>query len=198
MNVITQIFQLLARLLKWWVIVEPWEQAVRVRLGKHMKIMEPGLHFRIPFVDAVYVQNVRMRAMFTASQTVSTTDDYLVTVSGVLRYRIVDVMKLQMTLHDAQGTVLNLINAIIAECIATRKKSDITPNVINECVNKIMNLEQYGIGDAVFALQDFAAPRRVIRLIQDVMGQNCYVSNSLTTNMTSRGLEAPGMPSNVR
>lgn len=44
-----------------WVVVAPWEQAVRVRLGKHLSVLNAGVHLKLPFADLVYLQSVRLR-----------------------------------------------------------------------------------------------------------------------------------------
>jgi hypothetical protein len=45
----------------FWVIVQPWEQCLRVRMGKHVRMLPSGFHWRLPLIDTVFKQSVRMR-----------------------------------------------------------------------------------------------------------------------------------------
>lgn len=181
MNFITQLLDFVGRMLRWWVVISPWEQAVRVRLGNRVKLLPSGVHLCVPFMDAVYPQNVRRRAQGCLTQTVSTLDGVLVTFAGTLRYSIVDVMKLQTTLHDASDTVRFEAQAIAAEYIATHEMADVTPSKLARHVTGELDYGRYGLSDAEFAIQDFAAPRRVIRVIQDSLGNGLYGNNGLST-----------------
>ena len=42
MNQILDLIREFFRLFQWWVIIAPWEQAVRVRAGKHLTLLQPG------------------------------------------------------------------------------------------------------------------------------------------------------------
>ena len=55
---------------RWWVIVQPWESCLRVRLGRHVALLAPGVHWRIPYVDQAYRQSVRLRIAHLPTQTV--------------------------------------------------------------------------------------------------------------------------------
>src|SRR6267142_243142 len=95
LNIIQNILDFFKTLLQWWFIVEPWEQAVRVRFGKNVHLFNGGTHFRVPFFDSVYTQNVRRRMTSIGSQTVTTRDRKLVTIHSTLGFTIVDVLLLQ-------------------------------------------------------------------------------------------------------
>ena len=57
-----------------WVTVAPWEMGLRVRLGKTATVLCPGPHWRIPFLDRMFVQQVRLRSLGIGGQTVTTKD----------------------------------------------------------------------------------------------------------------------------
>ena len=46
---------------KFWIVVPPWEVGLRVRLGSNAVRLDPGPHWRIPFVDVVLLVNTRTR-----------------------------------------------------------------------------------------------------------------------------------------
>jgi hypothetical protein len=59
---VKQIIEALKGLLVWWVTVAPWERALRVRLGKRVTLLGPGVHLRIPVADRVFGDSGRAPA----------------------------------------------------------------------------------------------------------------------------------------
>jgi regulator of protease activity HflC (stomatin/prohibitin superfamily) len=146
----------LARLVTWVLMVSPWEQALRVRSGKHVRLLRAGLHLRIPFVDRVYRQSVRRRICTIAPQTITTSDGYAVTVGAALGYSIVDLLRLYETLHDAQDTIEAEIAAIMAGFIASHLRSECLPLAIEQYVMTQAHLQNYGLSAAEFSILSFA------------------------------------------
>lgn len=143
----------------WWgFLVQPWEQGLRVRFGKKIKRYGGGLHFKLPFVDKIYLQNTRLRITDLASQTLTTADGKTVTLSGALQYRVKDIMKLYMNLHMAENTVAQLVQGAIAKHITAadlgRLKSDLwVGQVMRECNG---TLHCWGLSQAQLIITDFA------------------------------------------
>ncbi len=163
---IRALFVQFGELFHWWVIVAPWEQIVRVRLGKHLKMFGAGIHFTIPHVDSVYRQSIRRRICLTAMQTLTTSDGKTVTVSGQLGYAIVDVEKLYQTVHHAEDTLLATMQALVSEYIQQNDAADCTPPKVQEFVQESADLEIYGIGEVSFFVTNFAIVR-TYRLLMD-------------------------------
>ena len=72
METFTALLKQIGQIFRWWVIVAPWEQGLRVRAGKHVLLLKPGLHVRIPYIDQVFIQSSRLRIVHLAMQTVLT------------------------------------------------------------------------------------------------------------------------------
>lgn len=87
------------KLFQWWFTVMPWEQAIRIRRGKTVRLLGAGLYLKIPFIDAVYIQTTRMRMVDMPIQTVSTQDGTTLTIKAVIGYSIKDVQLLYNTLY---------------------------------------------------------------------------------------------------
>lgn len=152
--------------LTWWVIVAPWERALRVRLGKRVVVLDAGIHFRIPGVDRIHIQGIRMRAADLPLQTVTTKDGKAITMAGVLQYAIYDLLKLYNTLQHAEDTIVNLATAIIAQYVATHGLDDCTPAAIQQYVDENIDLSQYGIDQVKCSVVDYAVVK-TYRIIKD-------------------------------
>lgn len=68
MTYIGQLIEFIQRMFVWWVIVQPWEKGIHVRMGKRVKVLNEGIHLRIPFIDQVNIQTTRLRVMQGGSQ----------------------------------------------------------------------------------------------------------------------------------
>jgi hypothetical protein len=154
-------------LLTWWFIVEPWEQAVRVRFGKHVRLFAAGAHIRIPFFDNIYVQNTRRRLLSVGSQTLTTSDRKVLTVHSTIGYVITDILKLQRGLHDADGTIMQHISALLARDIAGHRLKDCGPTAVAARVKADLNLCAYGLDVVEFALTSYVADVRTLRILND-------------------------------
>lgn len=152
--------------LRPWVIICPWQQAVRVRLGSSQKILGPGIHFRIPWADILFVQSVRLRITTLGRQTVSTADGQTITFCGSVGYSIDDIGLLYSTLHHAEDTIMNLVKQAIAEFIYRRNLAECSPDEVNDMVTNVIDLSRYGITVSGVYLTDFSCVR-TFRLIGD-------------------------------
>lgn len=166
MNQIVELITRLTRILVWWAVVNPWERALRVRLGKHVVKLGPGVHLKIPFVDAVFKQSVRRRLANLPLQTLTTRDGKTLSLSGVVGYAVADLDQLYATLQHAEDTIINLALAAIADFVHTHDTADCQPaDVATEAV-ATMSLEKYGLGEVSIHLTDFVYAK-AYRLLSD-------------------------------
>jgi regulator of protease activity HflC (stomatin/prohibitin superfamily) len=85
-----------------FTVIDPWETGVRVRLGKRMKVLTPGLHFVIPFVDATYTSETNTEVFTAGKQTIDGT-----TFEIVGAFRLVDVERYYRELNDDPVTAVS-------------------------------------------------------------------------------------------
>lgn len=156
MNWILQLFQTAKAPFIWWTIVAPWEQALRVRLGKQKVLLQAGIHLKVPGVHAIYKQSVRMRAVASPVQTLTTLDGKTLTLSGSIGYCVTDLEKLYETLHHADDTIRNLCMGAIAQYVHTHNLRECEPAKIEEKALAVVELKQYGLGSVKLYVTDFA------------------------------------------
>jgi regulator of protease activity HflC (stomatin/prohibitin superfamily) len=162
---INDLLSQIVNLFQWWVVIAPWERAIRVRRGKKITVLGPGLHLRIPSLDRFFVQATRKRYMNTPTQAVTTLDGKAITISGGTSYTIEDIGALYNILTDAQDVIQVETMARVAEFIATHNMVDVTPESVQQYVNANLNFEHYGLGGIKFLITDFVAVR-TYRIIQ--------------------------------
>ncbi len=78
-------------------IVTQTEQALVLRFGQPVEgrglVTDPGLHFKIPFVENVVILDKRILDLDMPKQEVLASDNTRIEVDAYLRYRIVDPLK---------------------------------------------------------------------------------------------------------
>jgi regulator of protease activity HflC (stomatin/prohibitin superfamily) len=167
---LTQLLGSIGKPFQWWVVIAAWEAGLLVRLGKTTKLLSPGIHFRIPFLDRVYSQSVRLRIMTTTNQTMATSDGKVVTVSFAVQFAISDLVKLYHEVANPEHTLLNFVLAKSAKYISAHASTDLRPGDIEESINKeISELNAWGLNQLQAFVTGFAFVRTYRLLSNDYM-----------------------------
>jgi hypothetical protein len=166
MNELLQSVLQFLRNLQLWIIVSPWEQALRVRAGKHVKLLGAGIHWKIPFLDSFYLQSVRLRISTLGRQTISSRDRQTFTLAAAMGYAIDDIQQLYNTLHHAEDTLVSLARTAIADYITLHDGADCQPPTIEKAATGTLDFKYYGLKDVRVYITEFASVR-TFRLIGD-------------------------------
>lgn len=160
------------------VIVQPWEKGLRVRFGKHITELYPGVYLKIPYFDAIYVKEDRLRICSIPIQTVTSEDKITVTIDTAVGYRITDLKKLYLTMFHPETNIQNNCMALLTKAIRSDKLNTVSYYEDN-VLNKLKQSLDIGIQFEYFAIKTFAEVR-TYRIIQD----HSWVSETL--NMTEK------------
>jgi len=166
MNQVQQFLEYIFNSFKIWIIIQPWEAGLRVRMGKHIKKLKGGMYFKIPYLDSVYVQEIRLRVLSMPIQTLTSKDGKSITMAASMGYIINNIEKVYQTLYHPELTLVNMAMAEITEYIANTEASSISFNDIQEKIITKMNEQDYGIDIQYYKMNNFAIVR-TYRLIQD-------------------------------
>lgn len=166
MNWLQDILNRIERLLTWWIVVNPWESAVRVTFGKKMRVLAPGMWFKIPFVHNVRVQSVRLRVITCGLQTVTSKDGTTITVRLVIGFSIEDIAKLYNSLDSPDLTMANFAMGETADLIARRTTNECKPETIQDMVKSKLTEQSYGLKLEYVKVTNFAIVR-TYRLMGD-------------------------------
>ena len=166
MNAFVQFLRGITGLFRWWVVVMPWESAVRVWMGKHPRVIGPGVHLRVPIAHAVFKQSVRLRVMNLTVQTITTCDGKTVTLSAAIGFVISDILRLYESVHDFGNSLGNLTLSAIAAYVQEHNAKDCTPALIQAEVAEHINGTRFGLSELQVFITDFAFVR-TYRFITD-------------------------------
>lgn len=144
---------------KWWIVVAPWERALVVRLGKKAKVLNPGIHLRIPFLDRIFVQSIRLRSITASNISTTSKDGKSIVISIGASFSIENIEKLFDSLSTPETTIINQLSNSIVEYIGQNLFKDLSINNIQNDVfgPSVKNLLNYGLGSICVNITGFTA-----------------------------------------
>lgn len=92
-----------------FAIVPMRESLVVERLGKFLKVLDPGLHFLIPFFDRIaYRQDTREEVLDIPSQICISKDNIQIEVDGLIYLKVIDPKKASYGIENYRRASVNL------------------------------------------------------------------------------------------
>jgi regulator of protease activity HflC (stomatin/prohibitin superfamily) len=136
-------------LLRFWVVLQPFERGVQTRLGKFVKVVEPGLTFIIPLgIDHVYFETVVPRTHSLEDQSCTTTDGKQIGFQAVLTYSIRDIEAAILSVNHHEDALKDSCTGAICHTLSEYtwdsivKNEEVLDKVTANCRKKA---EKYGI-----------------------------------------------------
>ncbi|NJF25671.1 SPFH domain-containing protein [Thermococcus sp. Bubb.Bath] len=100
-------------------VIRPYQKGLVERLGKFNRILDPGVHFIIPFMERVKKIDMREHVVDVPPQEVICKDNVVVTVDAVVYYQIMDPVKAAYNVSNFLMAIIKLaqtnLRAIIGE-----------------------------------------------------------------------------------
>ena len=134
--------------------VDETEQAIITQLGKYVKtIQEPGLHFKLPFIQQVHKFESRVLEYDSAAAKIITKDKKHLLLDNYARWQIVDPLKFYQAVRDEIGANARLDDIVFSEIreelarhtlteIVSVNRAEIMDKVAEQCDNRASD---YGI-----------------------------------------------------
>jgi regulator of protease activity HflC (stomatin/prohibitin superfamily) len=93
-------------LFKFWIVIQPYEQAVQLRLGHYRRILSEGLHWLIPFgVDYCISEHIVPTTHSLGDESVTSQDGKSVGFHAVVTYRVSNIEKATLEVADSDHAV---------------------------------------------------------------------------------------------
>lgn len=150
-----------------FVIVNEYERAVVLRLGRYNRTLEPGYRWIIPFfVEDVLKDNVVPRTYNLDAQSLVTIDKKEIVLSTAINCEIVDIRKATLEVEAVDSTVCDVCYGEIGRQINKHTFDEISdqtfPTVLKNSCNRL--IEPYGIKINKVGIIDLS-PTHTFRLI---------------------------------
>ncbi len=122
--------------------VDETEQAIVTQLGKYVRtITEPGLHFKVPFLQSAHKFEDRVLEYDAAAAKIITSDKKHLVIDNYARWRIVDPLKLYQTVRNEFGAQARLDDIVFSEIREELARHTLTEIV---SVNRAALMENVG------------------------------------------------------
>ncbi len=148
-------------------IIPEYERLVVFRLGRLHSVRGPGVTYIIAGIETAKIIDLRVQTIDIPDQEVITKDNINIKVDAAVLYRIVDPMKLVLSLKDVYKTLYLLGQTALRDVLGDFELDEILVNR-EELAKKIQQIvdEQvapWGIKITSISLQQIVLPEQLIR-----------------------------------
>jgi membrane protease subunit HflC len=152
---------------KWWYVIREYEGSVVLRFGKVVKESDPGLHWKLPFIDEVLTCIIATETMTVKSQSLTTKDDKNIVISAVVKCNISNPKKYLIKVKDVTNAISDVTQGKIKD-IVMHKTWDECRGDLDGDITKAVKSEaiKWGISVDYVTITDLAIIK-TIRLIQE-------------------------------
>ncbi len=155
--------------LKLVVIVDQYERAIVLTLGKYSYTMQPGLQLVVPFVQRVIKVDIRVKTQDIPQQEVITKDNVPIGINAVVYFQVVKpedaILKIQDHVYAitqyAQTALRDVIGGVELDTLLTERQKladEIKTIVDQETIN-------WGIDVTAIKIQDIEVPADMKRVM---------------------------------
>ena len=115
-----------------FVIIEQWNGAVQLRFGKFIKVLYPGIHFKIPFFDSIIECPVITQSVNLPSQTLTTLDDESIVLKSIIRYKVSNIRTYLLGVMHANDVLIDTTQGMIRDVVELTTWEDLVD--VNETI----------------------------------------------------------------
>jgi len=158
--------------------VDETEQAIVTQMGKYVRtVAEPGLNFKVPFLQNVHRFEDRILEYDAAAAPIITSDKKHLDIDNYARWRIIDPLKFYQTVRDEFGAQARLDDIVFSELreevarhtlteIVSVNREAIMEKVHEQCAKKA---REYGIEVIDVRIKRADLPAEVARSVYERM-----------------------------
>ena len=155
-------------------IVNQAEQAIVLQFGEPIRVVkEPGLKFKVPFIQNVVFYDMRLLNLDPPAQEVVLNDKKRLDVDSFTRYRIVNPLRFYQTLRtedQAQSKLAEIVNSSVRKILGRITLQELLSEKRNQIMRDIskavkIDAEQIGVSVADVRIRRADLPLEVLQAI---------------------------------
>ncbi len=148
-------------------IINQYERGVKLRFGRYINTLSPGLRWIIPFVDRLIKVDIRILAVDIPSQEIMTKDNVPIRINGVVFYKVVNAEKAVLEVEDYYYAVSQLAQSSLRD-MCGKAELDIILAEREEIGKKIQlevdkETDEWGIKVTDVKIKDIELPENMKR-----------------------------------
>ena len=172
--IIFSVLAVLFVLLNCVYIVNQAEQAIVLQFGEPVRLIkEPGLKFKIPFIQNIVFYDTRLLDLDPPAQEVVLNDKKRLDVDSFTRYKIIDPLKFYKTVRtelQAQSKLAEIVNSSVRKILGRITLKELLSQQRTKIMNDIssavkIDAEQIGVSVADVRIRRADLPIEVLQAI---------------------------------
>jgi regulator of protease activity HflC (stomatin/prohibitin superfamily) len=141
-------------LFRFWVILNQYEQGVLLRLGKFVKVLEPGLTWKWPFgIDTCLEESVVPTTHTLGNESITSKDGKGVGFHAIITYRVRDIKKALLEVADTDHAVRDSCSGEIGRVLREHTWCDIVGSDILEELTSACRKRGFRYGIEIMSVQ---------------------------------------------
>lgn len=137
-----------------FVILQPYERGVLIRLGAFNREVGPGFHWKVPLhFDMVHYENVVSRTERLTGLATTTADGKCIGFDAVVTYSIADIVKALLQVNDLKDAIADTCAGVIGNELAKAEWSAIWNATATEDLTKVCRKRGWKWGIEIEAVQ---------------------------------------------
>lgn len=141
-------------LFRFWVVLDAFEQGVLLRLGKFVRVIEPGLHLIWPFrIDHVMFESIVPTTHSLGNESITTKDGKAASFHAVVTFQISDIAKALLSVHDTDHALVDACRGEIARTLMAHTWDEIIQDGIYDDLTKACRKRGWKWGIEVISVQ---------------------------------------------
>lgn len=143
-------------------VIDQYERAVVLRLGKVQAAKGPGIRVIIPIVDRLIKVGMRVITLPIQSQKIITKDNVSIDVAAVAYYHVIDPVKAVVEIENVQSAIYQIAQTTVRNVVGQSTLDEVLSQTakINESIKVILDKtgEQWGVFVDTVELKDIQLP----------------------------------------
>lgn len=120
-------------------VIRIYERGVMLTLGKWPKLIEPGLRFKLPFIQEILTSPIMPDTLTTKAVHVTTLDGKTITVQPAIEYEIDNAQKWLIDCTDAVTNLHDLTRGYVADYLTDVSWEDAIKKQTTTAIKKKLN-----------------------------------------------------------
>lgn len=157
-----------------WMVIDVYERGVLLRLGKFVRVLEPGFHWTYPFyIDRVISENVVPRTHRMPGLAVTTTDGRAIGFDAIITYAINDVVKAVLGCEHVEDAIADTCSGLICTELSKLSWEELHTKGAPDSLTKVCRSRGWRWGVEIQAIQlSGTAVVKSIRLVSNAASEH--------------------------
>ncbi len=132
--------------LKFFVIVNQYEEAILLSWGKFKRVRTPGTYLKWPIRDYYYHVIVTFDTISIDEVNITTADNQTISIGCVIEYGIKDVVKFLIDTNEAKGNMRDIARGVISNTLEDLTWEDVKKKTTLNAIRKKLTSKYEDMG----------------------------------------------------